>query len=381
LDPTGRAKRLTRVRVGLHVGQLFHRVPGGIGRVTELLCAELPRRAQVVAFASGSPRLLRDFGSCPGGRFEFRSLGSVSPRWRYAMWHRFRRHRIDLGVDVCHAPSLAVPPTTAPLVVTVTDVAFLRHPETFTPHGIRFHERGLAIARAEAVAIIVPSEFTRRELVQEGFDPDRIHCVPLAARVTSSCAPSAGLSGHLSGHRGARRPYLLAVGTIEPRKDHATLLAAFQRLRGSHPELGLVIAGATGWLPKHAARRLERPGVVDVGLVSDPELDALYDNAAVVVSTSIYEGFGLTVLEGLAHGRAVVATGIPPHVEIVGAAARLFPPGDVDALVAHIDELLSDPVARVDLGRAGLERARRFDVASTIDAHMEVYARAAFGGG
>ena len=311
-------------------------------------------------------------------RVQFRSLGPGAPQWRYELWHRYRRPRIDLPVDVCHAPSLAVPPTRAPLVVTVNDVVFLRHPDTSTPHGVRFHERGLEIARREAAAIIVPSEFTGDELVREGFDRARIHCVPPAVRAPERM-PTESTCARLH-RRGVRGPYIFAAGTIEPRKDHATLVAAFERVRTRHPDLTLVIAGAAGWLPKKAAYDLERPGVVVLGLVSDDELDLLYRRAEVVVSASIYEGFGLPVLEALVRGRPVIASAIPSHVELVDDAARLVPPGDVDALAAEITALLDDPDARAELSRAARDRARHFDVASTIAGHLAVYERVVSGG-
>ena len=376
-EMTNRSGR-SRLRIGVHVGQLLQRVPGGIGRVTELLCDELPKHADVVAFSS-CPR--RAYGSLDlqlDGRVEFRSLGPGTPRWRYELWHRYRRPRVDIGVDVCHAPSLAVPPTVAPLVVTVNDVVFLRHPETSTPHGVRFHERGLDIARREAAAIIVPSNFTGDELVREGFDRGRIHCVPPAVREPQRL-PSADTCAQLH-RRGVRGPYLFAAGTVEPRKDHATLVAAFERVRTRHPELSLVIAGASGWLPKKEARDLERPGVVTLGLVSDSELDLLYRRAEIVLSASIYEGFGLPVLEALVRGRPVIASAIPAHVELVDDAARLFPPGDVDALTDAIEALLDDPDARSELRRTARDRAHHFDVASTIEGHLAVYERAVLGG-
>jgi len=367
--------RRGRLRIGVHVGQLLQDIPGGIGRVTEMLCEELPRYAQVVAFSSCPRRERRALGERLGDEVEFRRVGAPgSPRWSYELWHRRRGHRLDLRVDVCHAPSLAVPPTAAPIVVTINDVAFLRHPETFTRHGVRFHERGLAIARREAAAIIVPSMFTRDELVREGFDGDRIHCVPLAVR-TPERFPSVE-TGELMRARGVRGPYVLVAGTVEPRKGHATVVAAFDRLRARHPDLSLVVAGSPGWLAKRAAAELARPGVVSLGCVSDEELDLLYREAEIVVSASVYEGFGLTVLEALTRGRPVVASAIPAHVELVGDAARLFPPGEVGALTAAIDELLRNRAARDDLRRRALERARQYQVANTVDGHLAAYERA-----
>ena len=377
MPPTTKPPPTSRLRVGIHVGQLVQAIPGGIGRVTEMLCDELPQHVDVVAFSSCPRRARAAFDARFSGAVEFRSLGPGAPRWRYELWHRYRRPLLDLDVDVCHAPSLAIPPSVAPLVVTVNDVAFLRHPEAFTPHGVRFHEKGLAIARREAAAVIVPSAFTRDELVREGFDRDLIHCVPLAVRAPDHMPP-ADACRQLR-RRGVRGPYLLVVGTVEPRKDHATLVAAFEIVRARHPELSLVVAGASGWLARDAASALARPGVVVLGRVSDAEIDLLYRRAEVVLNGSIYEGFGLAVLEALARGCAVVATGIPPHVEVVADAARLFAPGDVDALAAEIEELLRDPSARGELRRAALGRANRFDVATTIDGHLGAYERAALG--
>lgn len=295
-----------RLRVGLHVGQLLQDVPGGIGRVTELLCEHLPDRADVTAYGAGTRAACAALQARLGPRIEFHRTFAPSPALQYAWWHRFRRPHPRVDSDVCHAPSLAVPPSVVPLVVTINDLAFLHHPQTSTSRGIRFHERGLELARREAAAIIVPSYFTRDELVREGFDPSRIHRVPLSAKRNASAVSAVPLQ---------RLParYLLVVGTLEPRKDHACVVAAFTRLRRRHPDLALLIAGPRGWLTAAQIAALEVPGVHLLGYVHDSVLDGLYERATVVIDASNYEGFGLTVLEALAHARPVVASDIAAH--------------------------------------------------------------------
>jgi len=341
-------------------------IPGGIGRVTEMLCDELPNHADVVAFAAGLRRECLALAARLNPNAEIRGVGWASARWPDELCRRYRRHRVDLHVDVCHAPSLAVPPTTAPLVVTINDVAFLRHPQAFPRHGIRFHQHGLAMARREATVVLAPSAFTRDGLITAGFEPDRIHHVPPAIRTPER--PSRSSGWQLRKLR-ATVPYLLVVGTIEPRKDHRTIIAAFEHVQAHHSELSLVIAGPLGWAPCETSTRVST-GVVVLGRVSDEDLDALYRNAEIVISASIYEGFGLTVLEALARGRPTIATDIPSHVELVGDAALLFAPRDVAALAAHIDRLLRDPTACNDYGRAAPAQGTRFSLANTIEGHL-----------
>jgi glycosyltransferase involved in cell wall biosynthesis len=362
-----------RLRVGVHVGQLLQSVPGGIGRVTELLCAELPRHTELVAFASGSRTDCWRLATRLGPEVEFRGLQMLSQRCRYELWHRTRRPRVELGLDVCHAPSLAVPASAAPLVVTINDVAFLRHPETFTRHGVRFHERGLEIARVEAAAVITPSSFTRDELVREGFDRERVHHVPLGISrpgcadpaTTLACVRALGVTGS----------YVLVAGTVEPRKAHDVVVSAIRELRARGVDISLVIAGPIGWMPAEAVVALQQPGVIMLGQVCDAQLDALYRNAAVVATASMYEGFGLTVLEAMARGRQVVASDIPAHAELLGDAGTLVAPGDPDAMADAIEARLADPTCTSS--RVAFRRAAQFRPEATIDGHLAVYRAAA----
>jgi glycosyltransferase involved in cell wall biosynthesis len=376
------------MRVALQAGQLDQAVPGGIGRYVEGLLRHLPEAGVAVErFAGG--------------------------RWRYEAWHRFRRPVVRVPGDLVHAPSLAVPPPgRRPLVVTVHDLAFRMHPECFPPRGRAFHERGLALARAEAAAVIVPSAATAAELRDAGFEAGRIHVAHHGIEVEPPGAPerpgpdfpaasmnpmqhmhphwqpaegslgppgagSLGLSG--AGAPGGVPPvlgleprsYLLFVGTVEPRNGIDILLGAHAALRRQgHPELRLVVAGPPGW---GQTPPLDGPGIVAPGRVDEATLDALYRGAVAVVVPSRSEGFGLPALEAMARGCPVVASNAGALPEVVGAAGLLVAPGDVDALAAALDRILAKEDFAAELGALGRHRAATFTWAACTAAHLAAY--------
>lgn len=325
--------------VALHVGQLLQPVPGGIGRYVRALLDALPAAGVGVhGFAAGAPEPFTDLG-WPHGSL------------RYELWHRLRRPVVRVPGDVVHATSLAVPPAgRRPLVVTVHDTVFLHQPEMLTRRGVSFHRRGLELARREARAVVVPTEFGRRELVEQGFDPGRVHVAPHGVQVDDDAPGS------------AREPFVLFVGTIEPRKGIRDLLAAFGRLRAGRPELRLVLAGPRGWgeLPD-----LSQPGVVELGPVDDAKLGELYRTASVLALPSSYEGFGLPVLEAMAHGCPVVVSDAACLPEVVGDTGTVVPVGDVEALAAALE-------APPD-GERGRVRARAFTWARSAECHRHAY--------
>ena len=212
------------MRVTFHAGQLLQPVPGGIGRYARAMLDHLGTAgASPIAFAAGERP--------PGvpARVPWIDLGTPHGSMRYELWHRLRRPVVRIPADVVHAPSLAVPPVgRSPLVVTVHDIAFARIPRITTRRGAQFHSRGLELARRDATLILTPSEFTRRELEREGFAPD---LVEVAAFGVDAPAPRASEEiDDTVAHAGVRRPYVLTVGTIEPRKDLPTLSNAVAQL-------------------------------------------------------------------------------------------------------------------------------------------------------
>jgi glycosyltransferase involved in cell wall biosynthesis len=356
------------MRVAFHAGQLLQPVPGGIGRYEVALLGRLAGHGvETVAFGAG-PRPASLHAEVP-----WIDLGRPRGSLRYEMWHRLRHPVVRVDADLVHAPSLAVPPVgDRPLVVTVHDVAFLRLPEATTRRGVHFHTRGLELTRRHASVVISPSHFTARELEREGFTPDRIAVIPFGVDTPWDRDPD-DIAATIA-RVGVSPPYVLTVGTIEPRKDLPTLVAAVERVRASHPDLTLVVNGPRGW---GDVRGLDRPFVRVVGEQPWPVVDALYRSAAACCVASLYEGFGLPVVEAMARRLPVVATTGSSLEELVTGAGLLFAPGDVDGCVEQLASVLGDPALHARLQDSSAARAAELNWPRCVAAHAETYARVA----
>ena len=356
------------MKVALHSGQLLQPVPGGIGRYTHSLLRVLPRvGVDVVAFAAGAR---------PTGvprRVRWVDLGAPHGSVRYECWHRLRRPLVEVEADVVHAPSLAVPPARdAALVVTVHDIAFLRVPHVTTRRGVSFHRRALEVARRHADLVIAPSSFTRAELVREGFSPEGVQ-VALLGVDTPPLRTDDDLDAAVAS-TGTTGPYVLTVGTVEPRKDLPTIVDAVERLRSrGSPNLQLVVVGPPGW---GQVEGIDRPFVRLLGEQPWPVVDALIRRSAACCIASRYEGFGLPALEALARGAALAVAEGSALDEVVGDAALLFPPGDVEACTIALERLLNDEDLRVLLDGRGRARAEALTWTHSAEAHAAAYARA-----
>ena len=239
------------------------------------------------------------------------------------------------GLDVLHCPTFRAPfSTSVPLVVTVLDLAVLRHPGMFNQWSRHYSRLAVPRVVQAAAAVITISEFTKSEVVDVlGTPREKVHAIPIAVE-----APFGAEGPRAEGD------YVLAVGTLEPRKKLARVVEAAERVGAE-----LRVVGAEGW------------GSVQVdgwvGRVADDELAALYRGARCLVYPSLYEGFGLPVLEAMACGTPVVTSRGGATEEVADDAAVLVDPLDPSAIAAGIEDALSRPD---ELRAKGLERARAF---------------------
>jgi glycosyltransferase involved in cell wall biosynthesis len=263
------------------------------------------------------------------------------------------------GMEVLHCPTQRAPVRSrVPLVVTIHDLAVLRHPETFN-RWTRTYSRGVLprVVRS-ASRLIAVSEFTKRELLELLDAPEeKVRVVPNAV------GPQFSSEGEA-----APGDYVLAVSTLEPRKNLPRLVEAYHR--AGLNSLPLLVAGAPGW----GGVRVDGDGVRSLGEVGDDELARLYRGARAVAYVSLYEGFGLPVLEAMACGASVVAARAGALEEVAGGAAVLVDPLDPDAIAAGLAEAID---RREELRPLGLERARSFDWHEVARKTVAVYREAA----
>lgn len=303
--------------------------------------------------------------------------GRMAARPLRALWRRSNHPRIERWtgpIDVVHGPNYVVPPARAARVASVHDLTFLHHPEFCTTDVLQYPD--LLRRQIETGAWIhTDSEFVRDEVIDLlGADPARVVTVPLGV-----AAPASHDAGH--GCELAGGPtYVLALGTIEPRKNLPTLVAAFDELAADLPDVRLVVAGPDGWgvAPYEAAVQAahHRDRIVRLGFVSETDRGDLLAGAGAVAVPSHYEGFGLTAVEAMLAGSPVVASDAGSHVEVIGDAGILVAPTDRAALTAALHTVLTDASLAADLVRRGSARAQRYTWTATAAGIVALWRRA-----
>ena len=361
-------------RVAITLEQLWHAVPGGTARAALDGLDALVRHTDLelvgVAARHSAP-------PAPAWRTSVPVRHLPLPRLAlYESWHWLRRPAVERAtgpVDVIHATGMAVPPRSAPLVVTVHDLAFRRDPSQFTRRGVSFFTRAIELARRDADIVICPSRATLEDCVADGFDRARLRLVPWGIDVDPVEEATVDAVRRRYGVTGR---FVLWAGTIEPRKNLPVLLDAFARV---DTDAVLVLAGPHGW-NEDVSDRIDRLGarVRAVGFVEPDDLRALQAGATVFCFPSRQEGFGLPVLEAMAQATAVVTSSGTATAEVVGDAGVLVDPSDTQELADAIAALLDDDGRRSALARAGQVRARdHFGLDRTAAALLAAYRDAA----
>lgn len=357
------------MRVAIPVEQCWHAVPGGTARTTIDLAQALDARddVEVVGVAARHSSPPEDPWR-PGVPVAHLPLPRLA---LYESWHALRRPRVERAtgrVDLCHVMGSAVAASAAPIVATVHDIAFRRHPSMFTRHGLRFFERQLRLTIDEAAVVFVPSRATLDDCVANGVDAGRLRLVPWGVSVTD---PSPEDVSRARASFGLERDYVVMVGTIEPRKNLRGVLEAWRSL--GRTDTDLVVVGPEGWGDEIDPAGIP-DGVVRTGFVDGATRDALYRGATASVYPSLFEGFGLPVLESLALGCPVVTSSGTSTEEIVtGGAGIVVDPSDSSAIAAGVERLLDDPDARLGFVERGLARAAEYTWERTADEVVSGY--------
>lgn len=315
-----------------------------------------------VAARHGAPPVLDELGDLP-------VMHSRLPRPAlYEAWHRFRRPGLPSGVgdvDVVHATGGVMPPAVpGTLVATVHDLVFLDQPETLTPRGVRFMSDGFAIARDEAARVVVPSEATAEACRARGIDDERLRVVHWGTHVTA--VTDAERARVRAAHALPDR-FVLFVGTIEPRKNLARLVAAHA---AATPDLPLVLVGPDGW----GETGIDPAGSVrSLGYVSAVDLPVLYDLADALAYPSLLEGFGLPVLEAMAQGTATITSATTATAEVAGDVGLLVDPLDTDSIAEALVSVRDDADRWAADGDRASDRAALFTWEATATALAAVY--------
>ncbi len=362
---------MSRIRLLMMVEQLRRAASGGIGTyiqglVEGLHALEPSEVPDVEVVASRRPRGQRGPDALAALGYPARSLPLPGPVLTRAWDHGLLR--APRGFDLVHSTSLStMEPGRAVLVATVHDLLWRRVPEAYPERGRTWHEAALRRALRRAERFIVPAQAVADDLLLAGAQAESITIIPMGSDHLPP--PDLEAATTLLSRMGIDGPFLLSVGTLEPRKNQARLMEAYGRIRAKLPEpWPLVLVGPTGW----GERVRPRPGVILAGLVSPTELSALYAMTRLLAYVPLIEGFGLPPIEAMAFGAPVVASPLP---STAGAAFEVDPL-DVESIAAGLLTVATDPVERERLQALGLDRSAELAWSTIARRHLNVWQEA-----
>ncbi len=357
------------MRVAYSLEQCWHRVPGGTATAAVEVARVLPslrRDIELIGF-SGRHNSAPQVAYRPPINVQQMFLNGP---FLYESSMRIGWPKVESAtgkVDLVHCTSIIPFATSAKLVATIHDLAFLKFPQFFSRRGNSVFRRSLKILLKRADMLICSSQSTMEDCREYGFSSDRLRHVPLGV----SRPMVMTTFGQIKNRYNLPDDYLLFVGTLEPRKNLSQLIEALATLGESVPDL--VVVGASGWgdLPddiNHPSRSKAR--VHFVGFVQPSDLGAIYSSAQVLCYPSLMEGFGLPILEAMSYGTPVVTSKGSSTQEVAGNAAVLVDPLDVSSIANGVARALSH---KSELSRLGLIRASEMTWHATAAKTAAVY--------
>lgn len=343
---------------------------GGIGRYVRELVASLATiddKTTYKLFVAGVDQL----PDIPGENFEWAAT-SISPKWFARFWHRLRiPFPVDFfteKIDLFHATDFVLPPTlpSTKTILTVHDLSFIRVPDAASPRLRTYLNQVVPRSVHKADHILADSQATKDDII-EFYDtpPDKI--TVLLSGVDSIFVPNIN-AHHATTVRDKYQigttPFIFTIGTVQPRKNYSRLIRALAVLHEKNHDIQLVIAGGKGWLEDKMYKTIEETGLSNyvklIGFADEADLPTLYSEAICLAFPSLYEGFGLPVLESMACGTPVITSNVSSLPEVAGNDALLVDPYDVKQLVNALERILTDTELRQKLIESGLQRVKSF---------------------
>lgn len=356
------------VQIGIDYTAAVHQ-SAGIGRYTREMVSGLaalpPGPFQYRLFVADAGR---NFAPAPLSPNFTWHPSRLTERWLTRLWYRLRLPLPVEGwtgpLNLFHAPDFVLPPVRrgTRTIVTAHDLSFVREPDSVMP-GMSAHlNKWVPHSVRQADHVIAVSEATRQDLIKLYQTlPEKISVLYHGVSPEFKAVQAAAKLAVRRKYNLGEQPFILSVGTIQPRKNYQRLIKAFAKI---DQPLSLVLAGSKGWHDEAIFDEVARQGLQErvhfPGFVAETDLPALYSAATLFIYPSLYEGFGLPALEAMACGTPVIASKRSALPEVVGQAGLLVDPQDVPAMATAMSEILEDTTLRQKLSEAGLARATKF---------------------
>ena len=374
-------------RIGIDVTSALTQ-GGGIGRYTrELVRALITLQSDnhYTLFSARAPRNLPVPDPLPvGPNIDFHPA-FLEERWLYRIWYRLRLpfpvQIFTGGLELFHSPDFVLPPVAGdiPTLLTVHDLSFLHFPQTFPPRLVSYLNSVVPWSVSRASHILADSLSTKKDLQKQWSVPGEKITV-LYSGVSNDYVPvtnTAVLKDVRRIYGLEDTPYILSVGTVQPRKNYQMLIRAFVSVAEQFPH-NLVIAGGKGWLDDDMMAEAQRHGIAHrvkfLGFVADQHLPALYSDASLFAFPTLYEGFGLPVLEAMACGVPAIISNSSSLPEVGGEAAMMLSPDSPAAWSEGIRTVLADPQRASDMIDKGFIQAGRFTWHKAAQDLLAIYA-------